>query len=83
MTRVAINGFGRIGRLVTRVMMEDPEVDLVVTVGNMLGEWGSNNWDGNGLMTDILDFIKLSAGTSFVIPAEPLKVRARRLVPPS
>jgi hypothetical protein len=29
---------------------------------------------GNGLMTDILDFIELSASTSFVIPAEPLKV---------
>ena len=29
---------------------------------------------GNGLMTDILNFIELSAGTSFVIPAEPLKV---------
>lgn len=29
---------------------------------------------GNGLMTDILDFVLLSAGTSFVIPDDALKV---------
>ena len=34
---------------------------------------------GNGLMTDILDFVELSAGTSFVIPSDPLKVFARYL----
>ena len=29
MIRVAINGFGRIGRLVFRIMEEDPELEVV------------------------------------------------------
>ena len=29
MTKVAINGFGRIGRLVFRIMEEDPNFDVV------------------------------------------------------
>ena len=29
MVRIAINGFGRIGRLVFRLMMEDPSFDVV------------------------------------------------------
>jgi len=27
-TGMGVNGFGRIGRLVTRIMMDDPEVSL-------------------------------------------------------
>lgn len=32
-------------------LLRDPEVDLVITVGNMLSEWSSNNWDRETLLT--------------------------------
>ncbi|HYX19934.1 MAG TPA: type I glyceraldehyde-3-phosphate dehydrogenase, partial [Thermoanaerobaculia bacterium] len=44
MTRVAINGFGRIGRLVARAMFERPESGLELVSINDLAEPGANAW---------------------------------------
>lgn len=35
-------------------VLKDPDVDLVVTIGNMLSEWGSNSWDEESLLTSQL-----------------------------
>src|SRR3954466_12442608 len=42
MTRVAINGFGRIGRLVARAMLEKPESGLELVAINDLADAESN-----------------------------------------
>ncbi|MFL6755340.1 MAG: type I glyceraldehyde-3-phosphate dehydrogenase [Sphingomicrobium sp.] len=44
MTRVAINGFGRIGRLVARAILERPENGLELVSINDLAEPGANAW---------------------------------------
>ena len=46
------------GHRSAQATIEDPEIDLVVTVGNMLGEWGSNNWDAQSLLTGNLVHIE-------------------------
>ena len=38
MTRVAINGFGRIGRLVARAILERPDCGLELVSVNALGD---------------------------------------------
>ena len=44
MTRVAINGFGRIGRLVARAILERPESGLELVSINDLAEPSANAW---------------------------------------
>jgi glyceraldehyde 3-phosphate dehydrogenase len=44
MTRVAINGFGRIGRLVARAILERPESGLELVTINDLADAKSNAW---------------------------------------
>ena len=44
MTRVAINGFGRIGRLVARAILERPECGLELVSINDLAEPDANAW---------------------------------------
>ncbi|MGI8611600.1 MAG: glyceraldehyde 3-phosphate dehydrogenase NAD-binding domain-containing protein, partial [Sphingomicrobium sp.] len=44
MTRVAINGFGRIGRLVARAILERPDCGLELIAINDLADAQSNAW---------------------------------------
>ncbi len=44
MTKVAINGFGRIGRLVARAILEQPDCGLELVTINDLGDAKSNAW---------------------------------------
>src|SRR3954451_19805573 len=44
MTRVAINGFGRIGRLVARAILERPDCGLELVSVNDLGDAKANAW---------------------------------------
>jgi glyceraldehyde 3-phosphate dehydrogenase len=44
MTRVAINGFGRIGRLVTRAILERPDCGLELVSVNDLADAKANAW---------------------------------------
>lgn len=44
MTRVAINGFGRIGRLVARAILERPQSELEVVAVNDPAEPKANAW---------------------------------------
>ncbi|HEY4071456.1 MAG TPA: type I glyceraldehyde-3-phosphate dehydrogenase [Sphingomicrobium sp.] len=44
MTRVAINGFGRIGRLVARAILERPDCGLEIVSVNDLADARSNAW---------------------------------------
>ncbi len=44
MTRVAINGFGRIGRLVARAILERPDCGLELVSVNDLADAASNAW---------------------------------------
>src|SRR5215210_3507959 len=44
MTKVAINGFGRIGRLVARAILERPECGLELVAINDLADAKSNAW---------------------------------------
>ena len=44
MTKVAINGFGRIGRLVARAILERPESGLELVAINDLADAKSNAW---------------------------------------
>ena len=43
-TRVAINGFGRIGRLVARALLERPDSGLELVSVNDLADAESNAW---------------------------------------
>ena len=64
MTKVAINGFGRIGRLVARAILEQPECGLDLVSVNDLADAKSNAWlfkhdsvhgkfpDGNDIIVD-------------------------------
>jgi len=42
-TKIAINGFGRIGRCVARVLFDSAEKDLELVAINDLTEWGFSN----------------------------------------
>ena len=44
MTRVAINGFGRIGRLVARAILERPDCGLELVSVNDLADAKANAW---------------------------------------
>src|SRR4028118_363303 len=44
MTKVAINGFGRIGRLVARAILEKPDCGLELVAINDLADAKSNAW---------------------------------------
>ena len=44
MTKVAINGFGRIGRLVARAILERPDCGLELVTINDLADAKSNAW---------------------------------------
>ncbi len=55
--------------------LRDPKVDLVVTVGNMLSEWGSNNWDRETLLTGQLVHVDSNEGNLTRSPMARLHVR--------
>ena len=44
MTKVAINGFGRIGRLVARAILERPDCGLSLVTITDLADAKSNGW---------------------------------------
>ena len=44
MTKVAINGFGRIGRLVARAILERPDCGLELVAINDLADAKANAW---------------------------------------
>ena len=44
MTKIAINGFGRIGRLVARAILERPDCGLELVTINDLSDAKSNAW---------------------------------------
>ena len=75
-TRVAINGFGRIGRLVLRALHESGRTDLAVVSINDLGPVGSNahllKWDSNHGRFPGED------GDSIDLGAGPIRVTAER-----
>lgn len=56
-------------------LLHDPEVDLVVTVGNMLSEWSSNNWDRETLLTSHLVHIDTNHSNLTRSPMARLHVR--------
>src|SRR5262249_52732686 len=56
-------------------VLRDPEVDLVVTVGNMLSEWSSNNWDQESLLTSQLVHVDSNEGNLTRSPMARLHVR--------
>jgi acetolactate synthase-1/2/3 large subunit len=55
--------------------LRDPEVDLVVTVGNMLSEWSSNNWDRDALLNSQLVHVDENEGNLTRSPMARLHVR--------
>ncbi|MCG3171839.1 MAG: Acetolactate synthase isozyme 2 large subunit [Pseudomonadales bacterium] len=55
--------------------LQDPQVDLVVTVGNMLSEWSSNNWDREALLTGQLVHIDTNENNLTRSPMARLHVR--------
>jgi acetolactate synthase-1/2/3 large subunit len=63
------------GHASAQARLSDPEVDLVVTVGNMLGEWGSNNWDGQSLLTGNLVHVEAQESNLTRSPMARLHVR--------
>lgn len=63
------------GHNTAQQVIGDPDVDLVVTVGNMLGEWGSNNWDGQSLLTGNLVHIESQEANLTRSPMARLHVR--------
>ena len=56
-------------------VLHDPAVDLVVTVGNMLSEWSSNNWDRETLLTGQLVHIDTNENNLTRSPMARLHVR--------
>ena len=63
------------GHRSAQAVIEDSAVDLVATVGNMLGEWGSNNWDGQGLLNGNLVHIESHEANLTRSPMARLHVR--------
>jgi len=55
--------------------LRDPEVDLVVTVGNMMSEWSSNNWDRETLLTSHLVHVDANENNLTRSPMARLHVR--------
>lgn len=55
--------------------LHDPAVDLVVTIGNMLSEWSSNNWDREVLLTSQLVHIDTNENNLTRSPMARLHVR--------
>jgi acetolactate synthase-1/2/3 large subunit len=55
--------------------LRDPQTDLVVTVGNMLSEWSSNNWDRESLLTSHLVHVDSNEGNLTRSPMARLHVR--------
>lgn len=55
--------------------LRDPEVDLVVTVGNMMSEWSSNNWDRETLLTSQLVHVDANESNLTRSPMARLHVR--------
>jgi acetolactate synthase-1/2/3 large subunit len=55
--------------------LRDPEADLVVTVGNLLSEWSSNNWDSEGLLNSQLVHVDSNEGNLTRSPMARLHVR--------
>jgi len=56
-------------------VLRDPEVDLVVTVGNMLSEWSTNNWDRETFLTSQLVHIDANESNLTRSPMARLHVR--------
>jgi acetolactate synthase-1/2/3 large subunit len=55
--------------------LRDPEVDLVVTVGNMLSEWSTNNWDRDTFLTSQLVHVDANESNLTRSPMARLHVR--------
>ena len=55
--------------------LRDPEVDLVVTIGNVLSEWSTNNWDGETLLNSQLVHIDSNENNLTRSPMARLHVR--------
>jgi acetolactate synthase-1/2/3 large subunit len=55
--------------------LRDPEVDLVITVGNMLSEWSSNNWDRESFLNSQLVHVDSNENNFTRSPMARLHVR--------
>lgn len=55
--------------------LRDPEVDLVVTIGNNLSEWSTNNWDRDTLMNSHLVHVDANDSNLTRSPMARLHVR--------
>ncbi len=55
--------------------LRDPEVDLMITIGNLLSEWSSNNWDSEGLLNSQLVHVDSNEGNLTRSPMARLHVR--------
>lgn len=55
--------------------LRDPEVDLLVTVGNIMSEWSSNNWDRETLLTSQLVHVDANESNLTRSPMARLHVR--------
>src|SRR4030095_5698812 len=79
MTKVAINGFGRIGRLVARAILERPDCGLELVTINDLADAKSNAWlfsrdSAHGKYPGTV----AARGSDLLVDAKRLKVRAER-----
>jgi glyceraldehyde 3-phosphate dehydrogenase len=79
MTKVAINGFGRIGRLVARAILERPESGLELVTINDLSDAKSNAWlfsrdSIHGKYPGTVE----ADGTDIVVDGKRIKVTAER-----
>ena len=79
MTRVAINGFGRIGRLVARAILERPDCGLELVAINDLADAQSNAWlFGRDSVHGRFPGDVAAEGNDLVINGKRIKVTAER-----
>jgi glyceraldehyde 3-phosphate dehydrogenase len=79
MTKVAINGFGRIGRLVARAILERPDCGLELVTVNDLADAKSNAWlFARDSVHGKYPGTVAAEGNDLVIDGKPIKVTAER-----
>jgi glyceraldehyde 3-phosphate dehydrogenase len=79
MTKVAINGFGRIGRLVARAILERPDCGLELVSINDLADAKSNAWlFARDSVHGKYPGTVAAEGNDLVIDGKPIKVTAER-----
>ena len=66
---------GFAGHKSARDLLADPDVDLVVAVGTSLGEWASDGWDTESLLTKRLIHVESAEGNFTRTPMAKLHVR--------